>query len=375
MDFANERYVRWYVRDTTTFKRLKFEGQCVLGLLLRKADRAGVIDIGPDVEPWEAAVLHIEGCPEKFARLGMARLLKERVIVHDGDRLVFPRYIEANETPMSDKQRAKESRAKRATLDPHEQLRLPLQPLAHSPRRAAADPSSQPPSQNVTPASRNVSQPSRAVTPRHAESHAVTPCRTVPYRAVPSSLTETNSSLSTPDPSSPSGARARESWERGGVGEGNDNGDRGSAGNDNGARVVSPALSPPEVTQPPPQPPFDSSDLVRIFSTLRKAARRGSYRLQHTDYERAQTAVAWALEHAAETGESPELAVTMSVSRFLNFARGKPVDEAWPFWAWANDPGKWHAMRAPQGTPMPRVGTREEFAHDAKSNPEWLEGE
>lgn len=150
MDFGNERYVRLYVRDTTTWKRLGFEGQTVLALMLRKADRAGVIDIDPDIEPWEAAVIHI-GAPEDFAKVGMTRCLERGCIVHDGDRLVFPKYIEANETPMSDAQRARESRAKRAEL-----------------------------SRNVTAPSQNVMQPSHAVTPSHTASHGVTLNRAVP---------------------------------------------------------------------------------------------------------------------------------------------------------------------------------------------------
>jgi hypothetical protein len=363
MDFANERYVRLYVRDTITWLRLKFEGQTILALMLRKADRAGVIDMDPDIEPWEAAMLHLPGCPEPFAKLGMGNCLKQKCIVHDGDRLVFPRYIEANETPMSDKQRAKESRAKRALLDQFDQLSLPLQ------SQRAPSQSEVQASRFVTPPSQIVMPASHAVTPRHAESHAVTPCRTVPYRAVPSSLLETNSSLSKPDTSSPD-ARARAGCGVG-VGVGNDNGHDGNAGNDNGD-----GSSPPAVTQVTQPESFDSSDVVRIFSALRKAARRGSYRLQHTDYQRAQTAVEWALEQAADTGESPEFAVTMSVTRFLNFARGKEGEgTGWPFWGWAHDPGKWHAMAAPMGSPMGRVASAEDNAQAAKQNPSWLEGE
>lgn len=117
---------------------------------------------------------------------------------------------------------------------------------------------------------------------------------------------------------------------------------------------------------------FDSSDVVRVFSERRKAAGGGSYQLKHTDYQRAQAAVQWAL---AEQPEAPELAVTMSITRFLNFARGKEADDGWPFWGWANDPGRWFAMTAPMGSPMGRVGTDEEFADGAKKNPAWLEGE
>lgn len=118
MDFANERYVRLYVRDTMTWKRLGWDGQTMLMHLLRKVDRSGVIDIG-DAEPWESGVM-LCGAPEDQARRGVARMLELGVIVHDADRLVFPRFIEGNETPQSDAQRVREHREreklKRAAL-------------------------------------------------------------------------------------------------------------------------------------------------------------------------------------------------------------------------------------------------------------------
>jgi hypothetical protein len=155
MDFSNERYVRLYVRDTTSWKLLKWEGQTVWTLLYRKADRSGVISLD-GLEPWEAATLHCD-LPEEVSKPGMERCLARGWVVRDGDRLVFPKYIEANETPMSDAQRARESRAKRASL-----------------------------SQTVTASSQNVTDchaESHAVTPSHTASHGVTLNRAVP--AVP----------------------------------------------------------------------------------------------------------------------------------------------------------------------------------------------
>lgn len=112
MDWANEAYVRLYVRDTTTWKRLGFEGTTMLMHLMRKVDRAGVLDI-EDMAPAEAAALHVNA-PAEFAAAGVSKLLELKVMVHDGTRLVFPNFIVANETPKSDKQRQKESREKRA---------------------------------------------------------------------------------------------------------------------------------------------------------------------------------------------------------------------------------------------------------------------
>ena len=151
MDFANERYVRLYVRDTVTWKRLKWDGQNALTQLLRKADRSGVIDLG-GMEPWEALVVLCDA-PEDAAKVGVGRVLELGCAVHDGDRLVFPRYIEANECAMSDKQRAKEYRERRAIVTKRDSF---------------------------------VTERDEVVTARHSSSHGVTARHSVPCRTVPS---------------------------------------------------------------------------------------------------------------------------------------------------------------------------------------------
>ena len=162
MDFSNERYVRLYTRDTTGWKLLRWQGQTVWTLLYRKADRAGVVNLD-GLEPWEAVALHCD-LPEEVAQPGMQRCLDRGWIVRDGDRLVFPKFIEANETPMSDAQRARDSRAKRAALVTNRDA----------------------PSQNVTAPSQNVTEchtESRGVTRSHTASLLTTPstpCLTTP---------------------------------------------------------------------------------------------------------------------------------------------------------------------------------------------------
>lgn len=108
MDFAQERYVRLYTRDTTGWKLLGWQGQTVFSLLYRKADRGGVIKL-EGLEPWELAVVHC-GLPEEVARAGMAPCLKRGWLVVNGDQLVFPKYVEANETATAGAQRVREHR-------------------------------------------------------------------------------------------------------------------------------------------------------------------------------------------------------------------------------------------------------------------------
>lgn len=115
MDFAHEHYVRLYTRDTPTWSRLGWDGQCVLMQLLRKTDHHGAIDIGPGVEPWELVVM-LCGAPEDAARRGTARCIDLGCAVVDGARLVFPRFSEAQLTAKSGAQRVREHRQRRAEV-------------------------------------------------------------------------------------------------------------------------------------------------------------------------------------------------------------------------------------------------------------------
>lgn len=183
MDYANEKYVRIYTRDTTTIKLLGWDGRTVFWAMLRRMDRAGVIDLA-GVEPWEAVVLHCDA-PEDVARRGMAECLRRGCLVVDGDRLVAPSYIPANEAAQSDAQRARESRERRALLG-----------------NQATVTNRDSESQTGTPASQTGTPASQSVTPRHVVSRSVTPCcavpsvpcladPSVPSRAVPSGARET----------------------------------------------------------------------------------------------------------------------------------------------------------------------------------------
>jgi hypothetical protein len=108
---SSERYVRLYVRNTTTWHRLGWEGQCMLPLILRCVDRAGVLDIG-DLSPANAIAMHTGG-PIEFVSTGVAALLELGVLEHRGESVLVPRFVEAQETPKSDKLRQRESRERR----------------------------------------------------------------------------------------------------------------------------------------------------------------------------------------------------------------------------------------------------------------------
>lgn len=114
MDWSNERYVRVYTRDTTTWKLMDWRAHTVLLHLFRKVDRAGVLDVGDDGVLGLAAVLEL---PIEIVESGIAQLCASRgaqpTVIATGSAFVLPRFIEAQEAPQSDVQRQRELRARR----------------------------------------------------------------------------------------------------------------------------------------------------------------------------------------------------------------------------------------------------------------------
>lgn len=110
LDYANERYVLLYTRDTATWKLLDWEARAVLMFLLRKVDRAGVLDVGDDGLEGLAAVIEV---PIEVVARAMPKLTARQTVVDDGASYALPNFLDAQETARSDKQRQRDSREKR----------------------------------------------------------------------------------------------------------------------------------------------------------------------------------------------------------------------------------------------------------------------
>jgi hypothetical protein len=108
MDWANERYVRLYTRDTTTWKLLGWQGQTVLMLMMRKLDRSGRLPLD-GLEPNELVQLHT-GLPAEVGDAGAAACLRRKVFVVDGDELFMPNYRDAQESQASAAERQRRYR-------------------------------------------------------------------------------------------------------------------------------------------------------------------------------------------------------------------------------------------------------------------------
>lgn len=172
MNFSDERYVRVYTKDTPTWRLLPWEGRALLPLLLRAVDRAGVIDLGDEVNEGLAAAV---GLPVEVVAVGLPALVKRgTVVLHADGMLALPKFIEAQEAKQSDKQRQKESRLRRAEI--------------------GAITNRDEPSQNVTDCHETIQN----VTTGHTASQPVTSGHSVLSRAVPNCAVPSKSNYDVP---------------------------------------------------------------------------------------------------------------------------------------------------------------------------------
>lgn len=156
MDWSDEDYVRVYTRDTAELEALGWEAKALLWELLRKATRAGVIELGRTGNRGIASLTRI---PLEVVERALPILLDDGCVVRVETRLVIPNYMQAQTTPRSDKARKRAER---------ERVRAEaLAPSKRDPEHAS--------SRFVTPSHDS----SREVTPRPPESRPVTPSHSV----------------------------------------------------------------------------------------------------------------------------------------------------------------------------------------------------
>lgn len=110
MDWSNERYVRIYTRDTADWLMLSWEARSVFLHLVRKADRAGVIELGKHGLRGVAVLI---SAPQDVVESAVEELVADGCLEYGDNSLVIPNFIEAQEAKQSDTQRKRESRQRR----------------------------------------------------------------------------------------------------------------------------------------------------------------------------------------------------------------------------------------------------------------------
>lgn len=109
MRWPDETYVKLYTRDTPTWKALTWEGRALLPLLMRKLDKAGLLECG---QLGRAAVGLMVEMPEAVVIAGLGSLERLGVVVWHGNTLEMPKFEDAQEARASDLQRKREQRAR-----------------------------------------------------------------------------------------------------------------------------------------------------------------------------------------------------------------------------------------------------------------------
>jgi hypothetical protein len=189
MNWGDERYVRLYTRDTADWLALPWQSRAVWPLLLKKADRSGLIDVanGPSRVRRISALIAL---PVEVTEEGLRGLLEDRYGIRETDAGYFmPNFVEAQEARQSDAQRQRESRARRRAaaelaVTKRDSMSRDDQPMntAPAPEVVAKPVRSRPRALKVAPDVTIRDSPSQSVTESHTRSHDVTPCLAVPMK-------------------------------------------------------------------------------------------------------------------------------------------------------------------------------------------------
>jgi hypothetical protein len=165
MDWANERYVKIYTRNTAEWLCLAWQGRALWGLLIRAADRSGVIETRLGAKGLAALV----ALPIEVVEPGLESLLDDGCVKTHRLGFVIPNYIEAQEAIQSGPQRTREWRER-------ERIRR-RDDAKHDETYGDED------ERNVTDARRNVTETRRGVTHGDAARRDETPSLADPSRA------------------------------------------------------------------------------------------------------------------------------------------------------------------------------------------------
>jgi hypothetical protein len=156
MRWEDERYVRLYTRDTVGWRMLPWQAKALLPLLMRKVDRAGLLELD---DHGAAGLAHLVELPLEVVEVGLDALHRSKAVTLRDTTILLPNFLEAQEAHASDAQRKRDQRERaraQEKLDEFVTLR---------------------------------DEKSQNVTKCHAESQPVTPIRSVPSLAVPNQPT------------------------------------------------------------------------------------------------------------------------------------------------------------------------------------------
>lgn len=151
VDWAGERYVRVFVRNSSTLHRVGWEGRAVLWELLRHCDTAGIFDSS---DP--AVIAEMIRMPRDVVAVGFGRLLESKVVeVVRDDLCVIVNYVDAQYSAAHPGARKRKQRSRAMAIIRSREV---ISATPQKPRKRDAKPCSSDDS------SRNTADPSRKVT-------------------------------------------------------------------------------------------------------------------------------------------------------------------------------------------------------------------
>ena len=183
LNWEDERYVRWYTRNTPEWSSLSWQARGLFGLIMREVDRAGVLAVGK---------LGLKGiavsvrAPWREIEPFMAELLADGCVRFRDGKLLIPNFLEAQEARQSDRARSQASRERRKAM---------ADGSSHGTATAEQDVTFR--DDGVTFRDDGVTfrdDSSHAVTGGHTPSHAVTPSCAVPNLTIPVGVTDSDDS-------------------------------------------------------------------------------------------------------------------------------------------------------------------------------------
>jgi hypothetical protein len=109
LNWSDERFVKLYVRDTAEWLAMQWQGRALHPLLVRKADRSGVIPTRLGARGVAALV----GLPLEVVEIGLVELDRDGFVAAHPLGYVIPDFIASQEARQSEKLRSAEYRARK----------------------------------------------------------------------------------------------------------------------------------------------------------------------------------------------------------------------------------------------------------------------
>jgi len=125
MRWEDERYIRWYARNTPEWLFMSWQARGLFGLILRELDRAGILVTG---KLGLRAVAVIVRAPWEEIEKPLAELLEDGCLIFREDLklIVAPNFLEAQEAVQSDRARQRTHRERARDLARARSLGVPV---------------------------------------------------------------------------------------------------------------------------------------------------------------------------------------------------------------------------------------------------------